>query len=132
MNAPPFVSPDVAIPAEFQTRLAAQRAAYLKAPEPTYEERIADLRALARLIKDNQAAIVAAINGDYGNRSEFETLFGEVYLVLDGIHDAEKRLKSWMRPERRRVDLLTLRARATGSCPSRSAWSASSFPGTIR
>jgi coniferyl-aldehyde dehydrogenase len=107
MNAPSFAASEVAIPVEFQACLAAQRAAYLKAPEPTYEERIADLEALARLIKDNQTAIVAAISGDYGNRSEFETLFGEVYLVLDGIHDAEKRLKSWMRPERRRVDLLT-------------------------
>jgi coniferyl-aldehyde dehydrogenase len=106
MNAPPFVTPDVAIPAEFQACLATQRAAHLKAPEPTYDERIVDLKALARLIKDNQAAIVAAINGDYGNRSEFETLFGEALLALDGIHDAAKRLKGWMKPRRRSVDPL--------------------------
>ena len=106
MNSPVF-PPEVAIPAEFQACLAAQRAAYLRALEPTYDERIADLKALARLIRENQAAIVAAIDADYGNRSEFETLFGEIFLVLDTIHDAQKRLKAWMRPQRRRVDLLT-------------------------
>ena len=55
------------------------------------------------LIRDNQAAIVAAINADYGSRSEFETRFGEVFIALDGIHDAAKRLKGWMKPRRRRV-----------------------------
>ena len=106
MNAPAF-SPDLAVPAEFLACLEAQRAAFLKAPEPSHAERLADLKALARLVRENQAAIAAAINGDYGNRSEFETLFGEVYLVLDGIHDAQKRLKGWMKPRKRSVDRLT-------------------------
>jgi len=107
MNAPLSPSPDLAVPAEFLACLERQRAAFLKAPEPSHAERLADLKALARLVKENRDAIVAAINADYGNRSEFETLFGEVYLVLDGIHDAEKRLKSWMRPRKRSVDRLT-------------------------
>ncbi len=106
MNAPVFPS-ELAIPAEFQSCFAGQRAAYLKAPEPSNAERIADLKALGRLITENQADIVAAIDADYGNRSEFETLFGEVLMVLDTIHDAAKRLKGWMRQQRRRVDLLT-------------------------
>jgi coniferyl-aldehyde dehydrogenase len=105
MNAPAF--PDLAIPVEFQSCFAAQRAAYLKAPEPTHAERVADLKALSRLVKDNQAAILAAINADYGARSEFETLFGEAFGVLDGARDAAKRLKRWMKPRRRSVDLLT-------------------------
>ena len=49
---------------------------------------------------------MAAINADYGSRSEFETKFGEIFLVLDCAHDAAKRLKGWMRPRRRRVDLM--------------------------
>ena len=106
MNAPVF-PPELAIPTEFQTCFAAQRAAYLKAPEPTYAERVADLKALGRLIKENQPAIIAAINADYGNRSEFETKFAEIFLALDTIHDAVKRLRGWMRPQRRKVDLLT-------------------------
>ena len=106
MNAPAFPPPDLTIPAEFQTCFAAQRAAFLKAPDPAHAERVADLKALARLVKENRDAIVAAINADYGTRSEFETLLAETYPVLDAIHDAEKRLKSWMKPQKRRIDRL--------------------------
>ncbi len=107
MNAPTLTSADIAIPAEFESCFRAQRAAYLKAPEPTHAERLADLRTLGRLLKENQAAIVAAISADFGNRSEFETLFAEVFPVQAAIHDAARRLGSWMKPRRRRVDLLT-------------------------
>ena len=107
MNAPAFPSSEIAIPAEFEACLAAQRAAFLKAPEPTRAERLRDLDALGRLLKDNQNAIVAAISADYGNRSVFETLSGEILPTHDAIRDAAKRLKSWMRPRRRSVDHLT-------------------------
>ena len=107
MSAPAFSSSTLAVPAEFEACLAAQRAAYLKAPEPSDAERIADLKALGRLLKDNQATIVAVINADYGNRSEVETLFGEALSVHDVIRDAANRLKGWMKPRRRSVDLLT-------------------------
>ena len=106
MNAPEFSSPDLAIPAEFQARFDAQRGAFLKAPEPSHAERLADLRALARLLKENQRAIVAAVDADYGGRSEFETMFGEMFASLDGLRDAQKRLARWMRPRRRSVDAL--------------------------
>ncbi len=107
MNAPVLPGSELSIPAEFQACFAAQRAAFFKAQEPSHAERLADLKMLARLVKDNQAAIVAAINADYGNRSTFETTFGEVFQVLDGAHDATKRLKGWMKPRRRSVDRLT-------------------------
>src|SRR5271154_5748853 len=102
MNAPGFFSPDLAIPAEFQTRFDAQREAFLKAPDPSRAERLADLRALAHLLTENQRAIVA----DYGGRSGFETMFGEMFASLDGLRDARKRLGRWMRPRRRSVDAL--------------------------
>ena len=101
MNAPAFPPQTFAIPAEFQACFDAQRAAYLKAPEPTHAERVADLKALVRLVKDNEAAIVAAISADFGNRSEFETKFAEIFFVIDSAHDAAKRVKHWMRPQRR-------------------------------
>ena len=106
MNAPGFFSPDLAIPAEFQVRFDAQREAFLKAPEPSHAERLADLRALTRLLTENQSAIVAAIDADYGGRSGFETMFGEIFASLDGLRDARKRLARWMRPRRRSVDAL--------------------------
>ena len=106
MNAPGFLSPDLAIPAEFQTRFDAQRGAFLKAPDPSRAERLADLRALTRLLTENQRAIIAVIDADYGGRSGFETMFGEIFASLDGLHDARKRLARWMRPRRRGVDAL--------------------------
>jgi coniferyl-aldehyde dehydrogenase len=106
MNASESSFPDLAIPAEFQTRFDAQRGAFIKAPEPSRVERLADLKALSRLLKENQSAIVAAIDADYGGRSEFETMFGEMFASLDGLRDAQKRLARWMRPRRRSVDAL--------------------------
>ena len=97
----------VVIPVEFQSCFDAQRAAYLAAPEPSYDQRIADLKALAQLLKDNKDELVAAINADYGNRSAFETLFAEYFVVLETIADATKNLKKWMKPQRRHVDFVT-------------------------
>jgi hypothetical protein len=77
MNAPEFPSNDLSIPAEFHACFSRQRTAFLKAPDPSHAERLSDLKALSRLLKGNQAAIVKAIDTDYGGRSEFETLFGE-------------------------------------------------------
>src|SRR6202007_3113113 len=95
------------IPAELQSCFDMQRAAYLAEPEPSYDQRIADLKALAQLLKDNTDELVAAINADYGNRSEFETLFAEYFVVLETIADARKNLKKWMKPQRRHVDFMT-------------------------
>ncbi|RBP09272.1 coniferyl-aldehyde dehydrogenase [Roseiarcus fermentans] len=105
MNAP-FPPAELAIPAAFQTVFDAQRAAFLKSPPPTAAERLADLKALSRMVRDNEQAIVAAISADYGNRSAFETKFAEIFYVVDAAHDAAKRLKGWMRPQRRGVDLM--------------------------
>ena len=107
MNAP-FATPvEISIPSVFQICFENQRAAYLAAPAPTYSERIADLRSLARLLKENRETLVAAINADYGNRSEFETLFAEYFVVLENIRDTAKHLRKWMKPQRRKVDFLT-------------------------
>ena len=97
---------EVQIPEEFLTTLDLQRKAYLANPNPGHKERVADLQALARMLKENQAALVEAINRDYGNRSEFETLFSEFFVALDGIRDTIKQLKRWMKPMKRHVDAM--------------------------
>ena len=102
-------------------------------PSPTHAERIADLKALGRLIRENQAAIVAAINADYGNRSEFETLFGEVFLVAR-LHPRRRQAAEELdeaAPAQRRSPDLPRRAQPS-SFRSRSASSASSCRGTFR
>jgi coniferyl-aldehyde dehydrogenase len=107
MNAPAFSLDGVVAPLEFQTCFAAQRAAYFVAPAPSYADRVADLDALKRLLEDNRRAIIEAISADYGNRSEFETLFAEYFVVLETIKYCSRHLRQWMRPQRRRVDFMT-------------------------
>ena len=94
------------IPPEFEHCLALQRAAYLAAPNPSYAQRVSDLKTLARMLKENRDEIIAAICRDYTNRSEFETLFAEIFVVLDGIRDTIKHLKRWMKPMKRHVDIM--------------------------
>ncbi len=84
--------------------LAAQKQAYLQQPCPSYEQRRIDLLALKRLIVENQQALISAVNADYGNRSEFETRFTEIYLVLESIAENLKHLKRWMKPQKRSID----------------------------
>ncbi|AXF85884.1 Coniferyl aldehyde dehydrogenase [Ephemeroptericola cinctiostellae] len=90
-----------------QEALECQKSAYLVNPEPSYESRIDDLRTLERFVREQQEAMIAAIDRDYGHRSRHETLFTEIMPTLDGIKHAIKHLKQWMRPQRRSVDFMT-------------------------
>ena len=89
---------------ELEATLKLQRAAYFAHPYPSFSERKADLLKIKALIRDNRDAIVAAISADYGNRSRHETLFAEIFSVMDGVDHTLKHLKQWMKPQRRGVD----------------------------
>lgn len=106
MSALPLhsVTPQDSIRQTLQATLDRQRAAYLAHPVPTLAERKADLRQLQRFVRENKAAMVDAINADYGNRSDHETLFAEIFPVIDGINHTLRHLKGWMKPQRRGVD----------------------------
>ena len=106
MNAPQPVNPVLSIPAELQSCFDKQRAAYLANPEPSYEQRRADLDKLAQMLKDNREELIAAINKDYGNRSTFETLFAEFFVVLEESKDNAKHLKKLMKPQKRKIDMM--------------------------
>src|SRR5690348_16182664 len=106
MNAPTSPIDRITIPDELRACFERQRAAWLAAPAPTWRERRDDLDALARLLKENREALFAAIDADYGSRSEFETLFAEYFVVLETIAHTRKHLRKWMRPERRPIDFL--------------------------
>jgi len=93
------------VPTEFVDCFERQRSAFLAHPHPDYEERVADLRAMHRLLVENRAALVEAVHRDYGNRSRFETLFAECFLNQEGILDAIKHLRKWMKPQKRRLDV---------------------------
>jgi len=81
-----------------------QRASYLEAPYPDYEQRRQDLESLKRMVSENMDDIIAAISQDYSNRSRHETQFAEIISVTDGINDTIKHLKKWMKVQKRHVD----------------------------
>ncbi len=109
MNTAPNLSAspmeDHSLHTALQTDLATQKLACLQQPCPSYQQRRADLLALKRLIVENQQALIDAVNQDYGNRSEFETRFAEIFLVLESIADNLKHLKRWMKPQKRSIDI---------------------------
>jgi len=88
---------------ELRSAFDAQRSAYLTAPIPSYKERVEHLKALSRMILDHQDEMVKAISDDFGNRSDTETVFCEIFMAVDGIKDTIKQLKRWMKPQRRHV-----------------------------
>ena len=95
-----------AVRARLTAALEVQRAAYAQDPVPAYRERVDDLRRLRRFILENREALIDAVDRDYGSRSRHETQFGELVPVLDAVKQALHRLRAWMRPQRRAVDLL--------------------------
>jgi coniferyl-aldehyde dehydrogenase len=106
MSAIPLhsVTPGDSIRSMLEETLALQRAAYFAHPYPSFAERKADLLKLKTFIQENRDAIVDAISADYGNRSKHETLFAEIFGVIDGVDHTIKSLRKWMKPQRRGVD----------------------------
>ena len=80
------------VPTEFIDCLARQRAAYLKDPVPSAKSRRADLEALHRMLTENEAEIVSAIDADFGVRSAVETRLLELFPVREGF---EARSPTW-------------------------------------
>jgi len=94
-----------AIPPEFLNCFTAQRKAYQADRCPSHAQRVADLRAMHRLLVENREALISAVNADYGCRSRFETIVAELLMNQEGILDAIKQLKKWMKPQKRHLDI---------------------------
>jgi coniferyl-aldehyde dehydrogenase len=99
------VPPTSSTRAELEATLKLQRAAYLAHPNPSFEARREDLLKLKAFVTDHRDALVAAISADYGHRSAHESLFAEIFSVIDGVNYTLKHLKRWMKPQKRHVDI---------------------------
>ncbi|MBQ0798177.1 MAG: coniferyl aldehyde dehydrogenase [Porticoccaceae bacterium] len=93
---------------EAETILKAQKEAYRANPYPSLQERLNNLVKLEALLSDNTDAITAAISADFGHRSATETKLVEIFGSLTAIRDTRKRLKKWMKPQRRHTSILFL------------------------
>lgn len=96
--------PQQADSTQMYSRFESQRHSYLQSETESLGERKEHLLNLKRMITENREAIIDAISQDYGNRSRHETLFAEIITANDGIIDAIKHLKRWMKVQRRKVD----------------------------
>ena len=90
---------------EAQRILQLQRQAYHDNPYPSYEQRLDNLLKLEKILVDNQDAIAEAIRIDFGNRAVEESKLLELFLSIDGIRYCRKKLKKWMKPQRRGVSI---------------------------
>jgi len=88
--------------------LDAQTKAYYSQGIPPLEQRLEYLDTLFNILKTNQHAIAEAISNDFGHRAHQETRLAELFLCIDGIRYARKRLKKWMRPQKRSTSMWLL------------------------
>lgn len=79
---------------------------------PDHGTRDVWLARLADMIRDNTEAIVAAVSEDFGHRTPVETQFGETANALMDIAHTRKKLKKWMRADKRPVGTNFIPARA--------------------
>ncbi|VBC49104.1 coniferyl aldehyde dehydrogenase [Burkholderia pseudomallei] len=89
-----------------------QRAAYLRAPYPSWATRADHLRALRKTLLENRDALAAAINADFGHRAKEEVLMSEIWLAKEEIDEALKHGKRWIKPKSRTMNKWLRPARA--------------------
>ncbi|MFH1985134.1 MAG: coniferyl aldehyde dehydrogenase [Pseudomonadota bacterium] len=82
-----------------------QKAACRAVPILPVAERLNALAALETLLIDNQQAIAEAVSLDFGNRAIHETQLLEIFPTVSGLNHARRKLKKWVRPQRRHVSL---------------------------
>ncbi len=103
MNAPS--PPPIAPAIELAQLFHAQQAAFARERYPDEAVRRDRLRRLLALVDDNEAALIAAIDRDFGHRSVHETRLAELYIVTSAIRHARANLARWMKPQRVRTPL---------------------------
>ncbi|HEY2517224.1 MAG TPA: coniferyl aldehyde dehydrogenase [Polyangiaceae bacterium] len=79
---------------------------------PPAEERLAALDRLERVLLSRKDAVADAISCDFGNRSKYETMAAETFVIVSEIRHARSHLREWMRTQPRDVGLAFLPATA--------------------
>jgi coniferyl-aldehyde dehydrogenase len=82
--------------AHLEETLALQKAAYLKAPCPTLEERAELLQRIPGMLMANAKRIAEAMNSDYGHHPDLTTYMFDVVNVAGRAQFAANSLSTWM------------------------------------
>ncbi len=83
-----------------------QKDAYFAQPLISQKKRIDILSKIEQILLENDQAICDAISADFGNRSQHETRILEITSSLMGLRYTRKKLKRWMKPQKRHVSLI--------------------------
>lgn len=110
MNAMPL-SPHGADKFALPDLLHRLRLAYLAHPMPSLDERKAGLLRLKRALLAHRQGLCDALTKDYGRRSDYDSLLADILPCVLQINYSLKRLKGWMKPQRRHAGLLLTPAR---------------------
>ena len=88
-----------------------QREFFLGDNTKSYEFRMRELTKLEKAIRENEGAILSALEKDLG-KSNFESFITEYHFVLEEIKFAKKNLKKWMKKKSVRKSLTTFPAKS--------------------
>lgn len=103
---------DAPTPEALARHLDQQRQAFLRQPFPSLGERREALRRLRETLVRHQDALAAATSRDFGGRSLPEAKLIDVMGCILHLDHAVSKLRRWMRPQRRRAELLFFGNRA--------------------
>lgn len=92
--------------------LARQREAFRREAHPSLAARKRRLASLRRAVLAHRAELEAAVSADFGHRSRHETALMEIMGVVHAIDYLSRKLRRFMRPEKRRVGMLFQPGRA--------------------
>ena len=89
-----------------QSMLNVQQLAFRAQPAPSVQTRIESLKKLKAALLKHQDNLVAALQVDYGQRPAQDTLLSDIMPCVLNINYTIKRVKKWMKPQRRHAGLL--------------------------
>lgn len=83
--------------------LGRQRAAFIAEGQPSAEQRRQRIQVVIDMLVDHQAALVTAIDADFGGRPRGYSLMNDVLGSITALKDARENLEGWMAPQERAV-----------------------------
>lgn len=100
------------VPEALQKRLQQMKDAYQADPFPDFKTRISGLHRLKKGLLKHEGNLIRALNKDYGRRSAQDTLIADILPIVTQINYTMRKLRGWMRSERRHTGLLFFPAKA--------------------
>ena len=98
MNAP---TQQHSVEIELNRILEAQRSAFKAEGPVALETRVDRIDRCIAMLVDNQEAICAAVDKDFGSRSKHVTLMTDIMTSVGSLKFVKKNLKKWIKPEKR-------------------------------